>query len=104
MSAEAKSRFDDPAAASGRTEVHFFEGKVELLARSAATQSLGKGEASVVEGGAAPRFMAASAAAFASLFEFQQRSLASEAFRCEQWQSASFTPKANLICDTHQQL
>ena len=33
--------------------------------------------------------MAASAAGFTSLFEFQQRSLASEAFRYEQWQFAS---------------
>jgi hypothetical protein len=33
--------------------------------------------------------MAASAEAFASLFEFQQRSLASEAFRYEQWQFAN---------------
>jgi hypothetical protein len=33
--------------------------------------------------------MAASAAAFASMLEFQQRSLASEAFRYEQWQFAN---------------
>ncbi len=33
--------------------------------------------------------MAANAAAFTSMFEFQQRSLASEAFRYEQWQFAN---------------
>jgi hypothetical protein len=33
--------------------------------------------------------MAASAAAFSSMFEFQQRSLASEAFRYERWQFAN---------------
>jgi ferric-dicitrate binding protein FerR (iron transport regulator) len=76
-------------AAHGRTEVHVFTGKVELLSGTAARQSLGEGQAAVAEASAPPRLMAASAAAFTSLFEFQQRSLASEAFRYEQWQFAN---------------
>ena len=72
-----------------RTEVHVFKGKVELLSGAAAKQLLGEGQAAVSQGNAPPRLMAASAAAFASMFEFQQRSLASEAFRYEQWQFAN---------------
>ena len=48
-----------------------------------------RGEAAVVQGSAPPQLMAASAEAFTSMFEFQQRSLASEAFRYEQWQFAN---------------
>ncbi len=72
-----------------RTEVHVFKGKVELLPGTAAKQSLGEGQAAVVHGSGPPRLMAARATAFASMFEFQQRSLASEAFRYEQWQFSS---------------
>jgi ferric-dicitrate binding protein FerR (iron transport regulator) len=76
-------------ATRGRTEVHVFKGKVELLPETAAKQSLGEGQAAVAQGNAPPRLMAASAAAFTSMFEFQQRSLASEALRYEQWQLAN---------------
>jgi len=72
-----------------RTEVHVFKGKVELLSGSAAKQSLGEGRAVVVKQHAPTQLMAASEVEFASMFEFQQRSLASEAFRYEQWQFAS---------------
>ena len=60
-----------------------------VVSGAAAKQSLGGGQAAVVQGGAPPRLMAANAAAFTPMFEFQQRSLASEAFRYEQWQFAS---------------
>jgi hypothetical protein len=76
-------------ATPGRTEVHVFDGEVRWRSPAAAEQSLGEGQAVVVEGGPAPRFMAARATAFSSLFEFQQCSLASEAFRYEQWQFVS---------------
>jgi hypothetical protein len=76
-------------ATHARTEVHVFKGKVELLPGTAAKQTLGEGQAAVAQGKAPLRLMAASAAAFTSMFEFQQRSLASEAFRYEQWQFAS---------------
>jgi hypothetical protein len=72
-----------------RTEVHVFKGEVELRPGGQAKRSLGEREAAVVEGETAPRLMPARAAAFASMFEFQQRSLASEAFRYERWQFAS---------------
>ena len=76
-------------ATHARTEVHVFKGKVELLPGTAAKQSLGEGQAVVVQPNAPPRLMVASTVAFTSMFEFQQRSLASEAFRYEQWQFAS---------------
>jgi hypothetical protein len=76
-------------ASHGRTEVHVFKGKVELLPGTRARLSLSESEAAVVEGNAPPRLMAASAEPFTSMFEFQQRSLASEAFRYEQWQFAN---------------
>ncbi|MBE7500496.1 MAG: FecR domain-containing protein [Verrucomicrobiales bacterium] len=76
-------------ATPGRTEVHVFSGKVELHPGTASKQPLGEGKAVVVQDTAPPRPMAASPAAFASMFAFQQRSLASEAFRYEQWQFAN---------------
>ena len=76
-------------ATRGQTEVHVFKGEVEVLAGTMAKQTLGEGRAAVVQGSAPPRLMAASRDAFASMFELQMRSLASEAFRYEQWQFAS---------------
>jgi hypothetical protein len=76
-------------SARGQTEVHVFGGKVELLEGAAAKQSLAEGEAAAFQKGTPSRLMAANTAAFALMFEFQQRSLASEAFRYEQWQFAN---------------
>jgi hypothetical protein len=76
-------------ATRGQTEVHVFKGEVEFSARNLAKQSLGEGRAAVVQGSAPPRLMAASAETFAPMFEFQQRSLASEAIRYDQWRLAS---------------
>ena len=76
-------------AAHGRTEVHVFKGKVEVLSGIAARQPLGEGQAAVAQGNTPLRVMAANTAAFTSLFEFQERSLASEACRYEQWQLAN---------------
>jgi hypothetical protein len=76
-------------ASHGRTEVHVFRGKVELLPGTRAKQSLSESEAALVQGNAPPRLMAASAEAFTSMFEFQHRSLASAAARYEQWQFAN---------------
>ncbi len=76
-------------ATRGRTEVHVFKGQVALLSGEAPKQSLGEGRAAVAQGNNPPRLMAANTAAFASLFEFQERSLAAEAFRYEQWQLAN---------------
>lgn len=74
-----------------RAEVHVFEGAVEVSPGSATKQSLNGGQAVVVDGAGAPRLVASSRAAFTPLFEFQERSLASEAFRFERWQFASAT-------------
>jgi len=77
------------SAAAGQSAVHVFKGKVALGAGTAVKRFLEEGQAAVVQGKGEPRLMAASAQTFASLFEFQQRSLASEAFRYEQWQFAN---------------
>src|SRR5579859_2186108 len=77
------------SAAAGQSAVHVFKGKVALGAGTAVKRLLEEGQAAVVQGKGEPRLMAASAQTFASLFEFQQRSLASEAFRYEQWQFAN---------------
>ncbi len=76
-------------ATGGRTEVHVFKGKVEFFAGTAAKQSLGEGRAAVVQGSAPPRLMTANVEAFTAMFELQQRSLASEAIRYDQWRVAS---------------
>ena len=72
-------------ATHGRTEVHVFKGKVELLPGTAPKQALGEGQAAMAEGRAPLRLMAANAAAFTPMFQLQQRSLASEAIRYDQW-------------------
>ncbi len=72
-----------------RTEVHVFKGEVELLPTKAVKQSLSEGQAALALGSAPPQLMAANADVFTPLFEFQQRSLASEAYRYEQWQFAN---------------
>jgi hypothetical protein len=71
-----------------RTEVHVFKGRVDVLPGTKAKQSLGEGEAAAVQLNAPLQLMAARAAGFTSLFDFQERSMASEAFRYEQWQFA----------------
>ncbi len=68
-----------------RPEVHVFKGKVELQPGKTGEQSLAEGQAALVQGSELPQLMAASAEAFAPLFEFQERSLASEALRYDQW-------------------
>jgi ferric-dicitrate binding protein FerR (iron transport regulator) len=76
-------------ATRSRTEVHVFKGKVEVRSETAGKQLLAEGEAAVTAINSPPTRMAAKVAAFESLFAFQQRSLASAAFRYEQWQLAN---------------
>ncbi|HYG34046.1 MAG TPA: LamG-like jellyroll fold domain-containing protein, partial [Clostridia bacterium] len=76
-------------ATAAQTEVHVFKGKVEFSAGKTVNQSLGEGRAAVVQGSAPPRLMAASAAPFTAMFDLQQRSLASEAVRYDQWRLTS---------------
>jgi len=76
-------------ASQNRSEVHVFKGKVELQPGKAGEQSLAEGQAALVQGSDLPQLMAANPEAFAPMFEFQQRSLASEAVRYDQWRLSS---------------
>ena len=76
-------------ASRSRTEVHVFKGKVEVQPGTAGEQALAEGQAALVQGSGLPQLMAASAEAFAPMFEFQERSLASEAVRYDQWRLSS---------------
>ena len=76
-------------ASQSRTEVHVFKGKVELQPGKAGEQSLSEGQAALVQGSELPQLMAANPEAFAAMFEFQERSLASEALRYDQWRLSS---------------
>lgn len=76
-------------ATRSRTEVHVFKGKVELQPGKAGEQSLAEGQAALVQGRGLPQLMAANAEPFASLFGFQERSLAHEAVRYDQWRLSS---------------
>jgi hypothetical protein len=76
-------------ATRGQTEVHVFKGEVEFISGAAAKQTLGEGRAAIVQGNAPPRLMAASAAAFSAMFDLQQRSMAAEAVRYDQWRVTS---------------
>lgn len=57
-----------------------------MVAGSRPEQTLQESQGAVVEADAPPRLITANAAVFYSMFSFQQRSTASEAFRYEQWQ------------------
>ncbi len=76
-------------AGRGRTEVHVFKGKVEVQPGAAGEQSLAEGQAALVQGSSLPELMAANAETFAPMFEFQERSLATEAVRYDQWRLSS---------------
>jgi hypothetical protein len=76
-------------ASRGRTEVHVFKGKVQVQPGTAGEQALAEGQAASVQGSGLPQLMAANAEAFAPMFEFQERSLASEAVRYDQWRLSS---------------
>ena len=76
-------------ASPRRTEVHVFKGKVEVQPGKPGEQWLAEGQAALVQGSGLPQLMAASAEAFAPMFAFQERSLASEAVRYDQWRLSS---------------
>ncbi|HVV70676.1 MAG TPA: LamG domain-containing protein, partial [Verrucomicrobiae bacterium] len=61
----------------------------EVQPGRAGEQSLAEGQAALVRGGELPQLMAANAEGFAPMFEFQERSLASEAVRYDQWRLSS---------------
>lgn len=74
---------------STQAEVHVFQGRVDLLAKTAAKQGLKEGEATVVDNSGATRHIAADASLFGALFDFQKKSLALQELRQEQWRAAS---------------
>ncbi|MCC6234755.1 MAG: FecR domain-containing protein [Verrucomicrobiales bacterium] len=74
-----------------RSELHVFEGHVAFrspTAASATGQELKEGMGAVVEGGGAPRWIAADRGAFADLFDLQSKSVAAEARRYDQWRES----------------
>ncbi len=76
-------------ATRGQTEVHVFKGEVRFFARNAAAQSLTEGRAVILRGDAAPSLTNASAEGFTAMFDLQQRSMAAEAIRYDQWRLTS---------------
>ena len=83
----------------GQTEVDVFKGEVELSAKAAAVQALREGTAALVVGAGAAQFMAVRPDAFSNMLEFQQRSLAAEALRYDQWRlkSAQLNQDPSLV-------
>jgi hypothetical protein len=74
----------------GATELHVFKGSVEFLpAIGSAKQSLHEGSGAVAEGSRPPRLITANEAAFASLFELRDKSVAAESSRYDQWRAAN---------------
>ena len=76
-------------ANQSRSEVHVFKGKVELQPGKAGEQSLAEGQAALVQGSELPKLIAANPETFGAMFDFQERSLASEAVRYDQWRLSS---------------
>ena len=74
----------------GATELHVFKGSVEFLpAIGSVKQSLREGSGAVAEGSRPPRLITANEAAFASLFELRDKSVAAESSRYDQWRAAN---------------
>lgn len=74
----------------GTTEVHVFEGNVEVQPTGASQrQRLLSGAGAIASEGESMRMAKADAGAFASLFDVQARSAAAEAMRYDRWRAAS---------------
>jgi ferric-dicitrate binding protein FerR (iron transport regulator) len=72
------------------TELHVFKGAVKLQSgRNATEHHFGEGAGAVVESSNALRPIKANPAAFASLFDLQEKSLATQALRYNRWRVAS---------------
>jgi hypothetical protein len=73
-----------------QTELHVFKGAVKLQPGPNATaRDLSEGAGAIVESSNTLRPIKANSTAFASLFDLQEKSLAAEALRYDQWQTAS---------------
>lgn len=78
------------AVTDQRTEVHVFDGSVEVRTTAGRTKNaLREGRGVVMENAKPIQFIEAGPAAFASLFDLQAKSLAAEARRYDQWRAAS---------------
>lgn len=78
------------AVTDQRTEVHVFDGAVEVQTTAGGTKNaLREGRGVVVENAKPIQFIEAGPTAFASLFDMQAKSLAAEARRYDQWRAAS---------------
>ena len=73
-----------------QTELHVFKGTVKLRpGRSAREHDFREGAGAVVDSSNAFRTIKANPAAFASLFDLQEKSLATQALRYNRWRAAS---------------
>lgn len=76
-------------ATGSQSEVHVFKGEVRFSSGRSSQRSLVQGRAAMVRGNGLPQLMAANPQAFKAMFDLQQRSLAAEAMRYDQWRVAS---------------
>jgi hypothetical protein len=73
-----------------RTELHVFEGTVELQGRAAArSESVQEGSGALVESSRPAHRIAVNPAEFGPLFKVREKSLAAEALRYDQWRVAN---------------
>ena len=72
-----------------RTELHVFQGSVELQSTASAKQNLKQGAGAVAENSRPLKLITADPKAFASLFDLQFKSSAAELLRHEQWRAAA---------------
>ncbi len=75
----------------GMTELHVFKGSVEFAPASGGStkQQVTEGAGAVAQGARPPRLISADVAAFASLFDQQDRSVAAKSSGYQQWRAAS---------------
>lgn len=75
---------------AGRSELHVFNGSVDLrTAASAPARNLRGGNGAVLEGAGSLQMVEADRSGFASLFELQAKSLAAESRRYDRWREAN---------------
>ncbi len=75
--------------AQGRSELHVFEGSVELRTAASVTRNLLEGHGAVVEGAGGLRPVPADASGFAALFDLHAKSVAAEARRYDRWRESN---------------
>ena len=71
------------------TELHVFKGSVEFRSSGTAKQTLREGAGAVAESSRPPRLITAEEAAFTSLLELRDKSVAADSSRYDRWRAAS---------------